>query len=325
MKPYEPTAKTIKYVFIFAIFIFLCCKKKTVQDNRLPNDDFSQNSIEAISLLGDTLFTPKALPSKTLDHYKKTKARYLKNPKNVENLIWYGRRAAYLDHFQKAIGIYSEGIRQFPKEPRFYRHRGHRYISTRQYGNAIEDFEKAVALVEGKPDEIEPDGIPNARNIPISSLQGNIWYHLGLAHYLKGDLEKSLLAFRNRKNTNTYDDNWVSGGHWLYMILKRMGKDKEAEEAIAMVNTDMDIIENTNYHKMCLFYKGILTEENIRPKSDGSSSDDVFLYGLGNWYLYQKKDTLSAKRLFKTLLDKGNRYSFAYLAAESDWKHHFRE
>ena len=44
-------------------------------------------------------------------------------------------------------------------------------------------------LVAAKPDEVEPDGAPNARGIPRSTLQSNIWYHLGLAQYLAGDFD----------------------------------------------------------------------------------------------------------------------------------------
>ena len=62
-----------------------------------------------------------------------------------------------------------------------YRHRGHRYVSIREFDRAIADLEYAATLIEGTEDEIEPDGMPNAMNIPVSSLHSNIWYHLGLA------------------------------------------------------------------------------------------------------------------------------------------------
>ena len=37
-------------------------------------------------------------------------------------------------------------------------------------------------MIAGKEDSIEPDGMPNPQNIPVSSLHTNIWYHLGLAY-----------------------------------------------------------------------------------------------------------------------------------------------
>jgi tetratricopeptide (TPR) repeat protein len=258
-------------------------------------------------------------PSPT-EQYEMAKQEYTKDPNDPDALIWYGRRAAYLGNYEEAIDIYSTGIERHPQDARMYRHRGHRYISTRQYDKAIADFEKAVTLIEGREDQVEPDGLPNSRNIPLTTLHGNIWYHLGLAYYLQNDMDNALRAFSNRAVTERYDDNIVSGGHWLYMILSRQGKTKEANEAISEVTKDMDIIENGSYHQMCLFYKGLIPESDLKIDDPKSSSANVLSYGLGNWYLYEKQDTARAKTYYQELLENGNEYSFAYLAAESDWE-----
>ena len=50
-----------------------------------------------------------------------------------------------------------------------YRHRGHRYISIRQFDRAIVDFEAAAGLIEGQENRIEPDGLPNTQNIPLTT------------------------------------------------------------------------------------------------------------------------------------------------------------
>src|SRR5215213_4686900 len=59
-----------------------------------------------------------------------------------------------------------EDLPKNPDDPRLYRHRGHRYITVRDLGPAILDFEKAARLIEGRPDEVESDGLPNSKNIP---------------------------------------------------------------------------------------------------------------------------------------------------------------
>ena len=310
----------MKRFLFLATFLVCGCKYPT---NSASHDSNSE-TIEAITLFGDTLKTPKVVSGKMFDNYKKAKKQFEDLPNSVETIIWYGRRTAYLGHFKNAISIYTEGIKKFPEEARLYRHRGHRYITTRSYDKAIEDFKTAAKLMKDKPNQIEPDGLPNAKNIPISTLKGNIWYHLGLAYYLKGDFENALWAYQQRDDVNTNNDNIVSEGHWLYMILKRMGRDNEAKTEIESITLDLDIIENVNYHKMCLFYKGLLKIEDLKIMGDGSSSDDVFLYGIGNWYLYQKNDTTKAKKYFKRLLESGNPFSFAYLAAESDWEQLFK-
>ena len=261
-------------------------------------------------------------PSLT-ENYEMAKQAYIENSKDPDALIWFGRRTAYLGNYEEAISIFSTGIQLHPQDARMYRHRGHRYISTRQYDKAILDFEKAVDLIEGQKDEIEPDGLPNSRNIPLTTLHGNIWYHLGLAYYLKNDMDNALRAFSNRTVTEKYDDNIVSGGHWLYMILSRKGKTEEANAAISRVNNDMDIIENFSYHKMCLFYKQLIPASELQTDDLKSSASNVLTYGLGNWYLYKKQDTIQAKKYYEQLLENGNKYSFAYLAAEADWERIF--
>lgn len=298
--------------FVTILFLFGCQSKSSQE--RIPSGiaDSSLQKTEAVHV------------QSPIEKYEFAKKKFNENKKDPDALIWFGRRAAYLGNYEEAINIFTTGIQDHPQDARMLRHRGHRYISTRQYDKAIVDFEKAVTLIKNQEDKIEPDGLPNSRNIPISTLHGNIWYHLGLAHYLKNDMDNALKAFSNRTVTERYDDNIVSGGHWLYMILSRKGQSKEADAAIEEVDIDMDIIENGIYHKMCLFYKQLISESDLKPVDPKSSASNVYNYGMGNWYLYQKKDTIQARKYYEQLLEHGNKYSFAYLAAESDWERIFK-
>ena len=293
-----------RFFLVIFLIIFSCDSS-----NNLKNPI---QTIEAITLLGDTLRSPEIKNGKSFDQFKSAQIIYFDNKNSAEALIWYGRRAAYLGYYKEAIKLFTIGIETHPNDARFYRHRGHRYISTRQYDNAISDFEKAVKLIDQKADQVEPDGLPNAKNIPLSTLHGNIWYHLGLAYYLKNDMDNALKAFSNRAVAHKYDDNIVSSGHWLYMIYRRLNKIEESVNVLSEVDKDMDIIENMSYHQTCLFYKGVLQESEML-------IDEVALYSLANWYVYEKKDTLKAKQYYKELLSTGNPYSFAYIAGEADW------
>ena len=303
----------MKYLYLLSIVLILfSCN--TFQNQKKNNNPIQ--TIETITVLGDTLHSPEIKDGKSFDQFKSAKTTYFDDQNNAEALIWYGRRTAYLGYFQEAIKLFTLGIKNHPNDARFYRHRGHRYISTRQYDKAISDFKKAVLLIDGKENQSEPDGLPNPKNIPLSTLHGNIWYHLGLAYYLKNDMENALNSFNNRSVTHKYDDNIVSGGHWLYMINRRLGKIGEANTVVNKVHKDMDIIENMSYHQSCLFYKGELQESEMK-------MDEVALYTLGNWYVYEKNDTIKAKEYYQNLLEKGNPYSFAYIAGESDWNRLF--
>lgn len=242
-----------------------------------------------------------------------------KDPKSADNLIWVGRRTAYLGRYKDAIKIYSDGIKKFPSDARFYRHRGHRFITLRCFDSAIADFEKAAKLIKGRPDEIEPDGLPNARNIPTSTLQSNIWYHLGLAYYLKGDFPRALRAYREAERVSTNADMQVATAHWLYMTLRRMGREDEANKTVATIRDDLDIIENADYYKMISVYKGKLKAADLwnEISSANNLSNATIGYGLGNWFLYNGQ-AAEAEKIFRQITAGGQWASFGYIAAESE-------
>ncbi|MEL7002311.1 MAG: tetratricopeptide repeat protein [Bacteroidota bacterium] len=269
------------------LFVALClqlsCSQST-QENEVETS-VQQPIPQAISLMGDSLFA--AAPSDNMiEKYNQRKATYEADTTNVDNLIWYGRFAAYKGDYHEAISIYSDGIRRFPEEARLYRHRGHRYISMRKFEEAIQDLEYASQLIQGTENEMEPDGLPNAQNIPVSSNHGNIWYHLGLAYYLSNDMENALRAYKNCLASTQNDDNVVSSTHWIYMILRRMGNVEEANTYLEPITTDLNVIENMAYHKACLFYKGAITLERLTNDIEQGSGGDAMKYALGNWPTY---------------------------------------
>src|SRR5690606_7744747 len=137
----------------------------------------SSATVEATSFLGRPLLRQMEFPNRDQleANLAAAEADYAANPGSADALIWLGRRQAYLWQYQDAIATFTRGVEQFPNDPRMYRHRGHRYITVRNLDAAIADFEKAAELFAGQPDEIEPDGQPNAMNMPRSTLQFNTW------------------------------------------------------------------------------------------------------------------------------------------------------
>ena len=241
---------------------------------------------------------------------------------DLESTIWLGRRIAYLGNYRDAIRQYTAGIGRFPNDARLYRHRGHRFITLRCFDDAIKDLEKAAMLVRGKPDEIEPDGIPNARNTPTSTLQANIWYHLGLAHYLKGDFQKAADSYVEAEKLSTNPDMLVATKHWQYMTLRRLGKKDEAAKAIETVADGLEIIENGDYYTLIKLYQGKTSGEKLikefETKPDSVSKASIG-YGLGNRYLYHDRRD-DAVKIYRQILAGKQWASFAYIAAEADLK-----
>ncbi len=274
---------------------------------------------EATSLLGKPLVSAAVSNAKLIANYEAAKKDYDAAPQDAEKLIWLGRRLGYLGRYQEAITVFTRGIELDAKNPKFFRHRGHRYLTTRQINKAIADFEKAAELTKGKPDEIEPDGQPNRLNKPLSTLQFNIWYHLGLAHYLKADWAKALQAYEEcMKRSRNNDDSLVATSDWLYMTLKRMGRDAAAAKVLEPVSEKMTIIENTSYWNRLLMYKGLRTPESVL---DPAGADDLAMatqgYGVGNWYLYNGQ-AAKAKEIFERVVAGKQWAAFGYLAAEAE-------
>ncbi len=278
---------------------------------------------EAISLLGEPLYVPDRAPEQQAAleaALAEARARYEADPDDVENLIWLGRRTAYLWRYREAIDIFSEGIAKYPDDPRLYRHRGHRYLSIRDFDRAVADLSHATRLIEGTPDEVEPDGQPNAAGIPTSTLHTNIYYHLGLAHYLRGDFEQALDAYRRCLAAATNDDMYVATADWLYMTLRRLGRTDEAAAVLEPITEDMALLENHAYHRRLLMYKGLLPPEALLEVTDEGDADLTFAtqgYGVGNWYLYNGQPE-RARAIFERVLATGYWPAFGYMAAEAD-------
>jgi|TARA_B100000809_G_scaffold112481_1_gene110990 tetratricopeptide (TPR) repeat protein len=272
--------------------------------------------VEALSLSGESLISPAA-DAATIEKFEAAKEDYDRDSMAAENIIWFGRRTAYLGNYRSAIEIFTEGIEKHPRDARMYRHRGHRYISIREFDRAIADFEAATGLIERQENRIEPDGLPNSQNIPLTTTHGNIWYHLGLAYYLKQDWENALRAFRNGYNLGGNDDNLVSTGHWIYMIYRRMGMPAEAAAALEDISPDMNIVENRSYHELCLLYKGeILIDEMMSANGDDPANAAV-AYGLANWFYYNG-DVAASAAMLANILAGSSWSSFGFIAAEAD-------
>ena len=275
---------------------------------------------ETLSLLGKPL-VPPPLPAERRRALEAdlaaARAAYENDPNSADAAIGLGRRTAYLGRFGEAIEIYTRAIEGHPDDPRLYRHRGHRYITLRKFDLAIKDFRKAVDLIAGKPDEVEPDGQPNAKNIPSSTLHSNIYYHLGLAHYLKADFAAARDAYRLCLAVSKNADMLAATTHWLYMTLQRMGLKDDAQKALEPITPDLDVIENQAYYRLLLFYKGSGSQQSL--KSEAAVDAVTIGYALANRTLSDGR-TADAVKQMKSLLDKyADQWpAFGYIAAEAD-------
>ena len=275
---------------------------------------------EATSLAGKPLMVPATIANQQkleadLTQAEKTLAS---NPKDAEAMIWVGRRLGYLWRYNDAIAMFSKGIAIHPDNPKFYRHRGHRYLSVRQFAAAQADFEKAAQLIKGKPDEIEPDGAPNPSGQPRSTLQFNIWYHLALSHYLQGNYAKAYDAWGECMKVSKNHDSITAASDWMWMTLMRLNRKADAAKVLERITPTMEILENQAYHRRLLMYKGLEKPEALL---DSASPDPTQIatqgYGVANYYLVTG-NTARAREVFQKITSGAGWNAFGYIAAEAD-------
>lgn len=277
---------------------------------------------EAISLLGSKLVPPPLSEKSALvlnTNLEKAKADFQAYPDSLELVVWYGRRLAYLSKYKESIEVYTDGLRKFPDSYQLYRHRGHRYITIRQFDDAILDLEKAAFYMREVELKIEPDGIPNKLNVPLSSTQFNVWYHLGLAYYLKGNYDKAISAYKKCMEVSTNDDLLVATTDWMYMTYRKLGNVREAQKLLSAIRPKMNIVENDSYHKRLLMYKGLVNPASLLNVKDDEDGLQIATqgYGVANWHLMNGEEK-KGREILERIVQGPNWAAFGYIAAEAE-------
>lgn len=257
---------------------------------------FAQSEPETVSLLGVKLYAQKDEKGEIPAAAEKLAA----DPKNIDLLIALGRAQANVWRYRDAIVTYTRGIGMAPRDARLYRHRGHRYISVRDYTRARDDMQRAAELNDADFD---------------------IWYHLALAHYLLGDFGKAETAYRKclavaEKSAN--DDSIIAVTDWLYMTLRRAGKNTEAKQVLERITPEMKVKDNKSYFDRLLFYKGLKKESDLVDVEKATDLEIATVgYGLGNWHLYNG-NRAKAEDYFRRIV--GGKYwpAFGFIAAEAE-------
>jgi tetratricopeptide (TPR) repeat protein len=218
------------------------------------------------------------------------------DPKNVDLIIALGRAQATVWRYQDAIATYTRGIEAAPDNAMLYRHRGHRYITLRQFPSAVTDLARAAKLNDKDFD---------------------IWYHLGLAHYLMGDFDKAAAAYEKCRAVVQKDDSLIAVSDWLYMTYRRAGKQKEAERVLERITPDLKVEENRSYFDRLLFYKGLKKESDILTDKLTDLEIATVGYGLANWHLYNGERD-KARQLFERITSGKYWPAFGFIAAETE-------
>lgn len=300
-------------LLLASLFLLISCQDR----NELP---LLPPGSEAISLLGDTLRTPTLTPELFDERNRQLMEaimEYRIDPEEMDALIWLGRRTAYMGLYREAIRVFTEGIFKRPEDPRLYRHRGHRYITVRMFDLAIEDFKMAEQMMAGMEDEIELDGLPNPAGIPLTTLKSNVWYHMGLAYYLKGDFAGATESYRKALELDLSDDMRIALLYWHYSSLKRMGLDAEAGRVLTEVDEEVELLENETYLNLLLVFKGIFDADYLMETQEDAIQNATLWYGIGNWHYMNGREE-RAVEIWEGILADGFWPAFGFIAAEAE-------
>mgnify|MGYP005809832971 CR=1 FL=1 len=278
---------------------------------------------EAMSLLGAPLYpVPFAPEAKSVNDERIRVAReaLAKAPGSADAILWLGRQLAAAGQVREAIATFTGGIATFPADARFYRHRGHRYVTVREFDKAIADLTKASEVMKGKPDQHEPATSDKAA-ISSETLDYGVYYHLGLAYYLKGEFERALPAYREclavAKGPMGNDDQIAGASDWLYMTLRRAGRADEAAKVLDGIVPGMKVKDDQNYYDRLLMYKGLRTPEQVMATANDAVSEATLAYGVANWHLYNGRKA-EATAIFEKIVKGANWMPFGVIAAEAD-------
>ncbi len=279
--------------------------------------------VQCLSLTGRPLVARPLQPEAAAvlqERVDAARARVAERPEDPDAWVWLGRRLAYMGEFRAAIEVYTQGLARHPEHPALLRHRGHRYISVREFRRAVADLSRAEELLRGQEDVVEPDGDP-ARALGVSTLQQNVWYHLGLAHWLLGDVERAAECAAADLQLVHNADSLVSGSYWRYLALRRLGRDAEAERLLHPISAGMPLVENDSYRKVLLVAKGELTEAEALAglTPDGEQALEFATIGYGVAVLRELRgDRAGAERL-KREIEAGAMWpAFGHIAAEAE-------
>lgn len=229
------------------------------------------------------------------------------DPKSVERLLALGKAQAGQWRFNDAIATYTRALELAPANANLFRQRGHRYISIRRFDLAVADLKRASQLDDSSFD---------------------IWYHLGLARYLRGELAEALAAYekcyavaKNRSATAAADqegrdDSLIAVSDWLYMTNRRLNRTTEAATILEQITPDSQVKENKSYFKRLLFYKGLKKEDELMNAKDVNDGEVATVaYGVGNWHLYNG-NRAKADEYFRRIVAGKSWPSFGFIAAE---------
>jgi len=282
----------------FGVFLLVAILGAVAQLASQGATETRQGALEITSGLGRKLY---ALPDdESVINVRKSLAS---DPKSVERVLQLSKAQAGRRQYREAVATCTEGLAFAPKNADLYLERGHRELGLREFKAAMSDLEQATRLA---PEMLDA------------------YYHLGLAHYFSGEFDQAAASFERARALAKSNDSLIDCSNWLYVSLRRAGKEQEAAQILTRITPD---VKNTEPHlafylRLLHFYQGKITEDATLPPAatgpedlEGELAFDTVNYGVGNWRLYHHNAS-GAVDLFRNVV-KGEAWnSWGFIGSE---------
>ena len=99
-----------------------------------------------------------------------------------------------------------------------------------------------------------------------------------------------MLAWEKCLDIADNDDMKVATLNWLNIVLRKMGRPKDADHHLLDVTKDMEIIENHDYYDILLMYQSGDDSKLVEKlKTSKQISNATLGFGLGTYYQLQRR------------------------------------
>jgi tetratricopeptide (TPR) repeat protein len=218
-------------------------------------------------------------------------------PRNIERIIQLGIAHSAIRQYREAIRVFTQGIAIAPDNPLPYRWRGHRYLSVRELDSAVADLRRGNRL--------------DATNY-------DIWYHLGVARYVRAEFSAASDAFAHAQRLAPNDNEIAGATDWLWMSLSRAGRAADARAALTRAHDSLRVTSAAAYAQRLRLYKGSIGPDQVlTPADTGDIAIATLSYGVGNWFLVNG-DRAAARTWFERAARSGGWPAFGFIAAEAE-------
>jgi len=222
------------------------------------------------------------------------------DPKNPEFHLGRCRALAGASRHKEAIPACSESLRLRPDNAEALRDRGHYYLNRGQVEPALVDLTRAAKLA--KTDR-------------------GVYYHLGVAYYLKGDFARAAAAYQSCLDNSKGADT-IECTAWLYPSLLRAGRKSDAAAVLDRVTADPGITGHPAWYlDRLLLFKGVRTEEQVAANlnSEGGLSLSSIGYSLGLWHMLNGRPQ-RAREYFEKAIASNFTPAWGYRCSEAELK-----